>query len=288
MLTAFVTPLVSNPPLEYPSRIMPNIDKHAPGAFCWAELATNNQNAAIDFYSKIFGWSANNMPMGPNDFYTIFRLEGRDAAAGCTLRPEELSHGVAPHWKLYVAVVSADATAARAAELGGTVLAPPFDVFDAGRMAVVQDPTGAVFCLWQPNKNKGIGISAPQGTLCWVDLSTPDQARAGQFYSDLFGWQIMKEDEDPAHNYWHIKNGEEFIGGIPPSSHHQPGAPAHWMAYFTVSDCDATAAEAKKLSATLYMPPTDFEDVGRISVIADPQGAAFAIFKAAARGASGS
>jgi len=83
--------------------------------------------------------------MGPNDFYTIFRLEGRDAAAGCTLRPEELSQGVPPHWKLYVAVDSADATAARAAELGGTVLAPPFDVFDAGRMAVVQDPTGAVF-----------------------------------------------------------------------------------------------------------------------------------------------
>src|SRR5882762_9370048 len=244
---------------------MPNIDKHAPGAFCWAELATINQNAAIDFYSKIFGWSANNMPMGPNDFYTIFRLEGRDAAAGCMLRPEELSHGVPSPWTLYIAVVSADPTAARAAALGG-----------------------AVFCLWQPNKNKGIGISAPQGTLCWVDLSTPDQARAGQFYSDLFGWQIMKEDEDPAHNYWHIKNGEEFIGGIPPSSHHQPGAPAHWMAYFTVSDCDATAAEAKKLSATLYMPPTDFEDVGRISVIADPQGAAFAIFKAAARGASGS
>src|SRR5437870_865317 len=159
---------------------MPNIEKHAPGAFCWVELATSDQAAAIDFYSKIFGWSANNMPMGPNDFYTIFRLEGRDAAAGCTLRPEERSHGVPPHWKLYVAVDSADASAARAAELGGTVLAPPF------------------------------------------------------------------------------------------------------------ADCDATAAAARNLGATLYVPPTDFEDVGRISIMADPQGAAFAIFKAAARGASGS
>src|SRR5207249_4364811 len=175
-----------------------------------------------------------------------------------------------------------------AAELGGTVLAPPFDVFDAGRMAVVQDPTGAVLCLWQPNKNTGTGISASHGTLCWADLNTPDQARAGQFYSDLFGWQMMKEDEDLAHNYWHIKNGEEFIGGIPPVSHRQPGTPAHWMAYFTVSDCDATAAAARNLGATLYVPPTDFEDVGRISIMADPQGAAFAIFKAAARGASGS
>jgi len=119
-------------------------------------------------------------------------------------------------------------------------------------------------------------------------LSTPDRERAGQFYSDLFGWQFLKEDEKTAHNYWHIMNGEEFIGGIPPASHRQPGTPAHWLAYFLVSDCDTTAAAAKNLGANLYMPPTDFEKVGRISVIADPQGAAFAIFKSAARGASAS
>ena len=266
---------------------MTNIDKHAPGNFCWVELATTDQAAATDFYAKIFGWSANNIPMGPDGVYTIFELEGRAAAAGCMLRPEQLSRGVPPHWNLYIAVENADATAARSAQLGGTVLAPPFDVFDAGRMAALQDPTGAAFCIWQPNRNQGTGIIGTHGTLCWADLSTPDRERAGQFYSDLFGWQMMKEDEDSAHNYWHIKNGEEFIGGIPPASQHQSGAPAHWLVYFTVSDCDATAATAKNLGATLYLPPTDFEDVGRISVMADPQGAAFAIFKAAARGATG-
>jgi uncharacterized protein len=267
---------------------MPNIEKHAPGDFCWVELATTDQTAAQAFYAQIFGWSAKNLLIGPNDFYTIFELQGRAAAAGSTLRPEQLSRGVPSHWNLYVAVQSADATATRAKELGGTVLAPPFDVFDAGRVAVLQDPTGAVFSLWQPNRNPGTGITGSHGTLCWADLSTPEQARAGQFYSGLFGWQMMKEDEDPAHNYWHIKNGEEFIGGIPPASHHQPGVPAHWLAYFTVSDCDSTAAQAKKLGAKLYMPPTDFEDVGRMAVMADPQGATFAIFKAAARRASGS
>jgi predicted enzyme related to lactoylglutathione lyase len=264
---------------------MPNIEKHVLGEFCWIELATTDQAAAQAFYAKIFGWSANNLPMGPNDFYTIFELQGRAAAAGCKLQPDQLAKGVPPHWNLYVAVQSADGTAARATELGGTVLAPPFDVFDAGRMAVLQDPTGAVFSLWQANKNSGTGITGSHGTLCWADLSTPDQARAGQFYSDLFGWQVMKEDEDPAHSYWHIKNGEEFIGGIPPASYRQPGTPAHWLAYFAVSDCDTTAAAAKNLGAKLYMPPTDFENVGRMSVIADPQGATFAIFKAAARGA---
>jgi predicted enzyme related to lactoylglutathione lyase len=153
-------------------------------------------------------------------------------------------------------------------------------------MAAVQDPTGATFCLWQPYKHLGIGISGAQGTLCWADLNTRDRHRAGEFYSDLFGWQMMKEDEGLEHNYWHIKNGEEFIGGLPPNAPQQPGAPAHWLAYFQVSDCDPTAAEAKNLGATVYMPPTDFEDVGRASVLADPEGAAFAIFKAAAQRAA--
>ena len=265
---------------------MTNIEKHAPGDFCWIELATTDQSAATDFYAKIFGWTFKNYPIGPNQVYTLFQVQERDVAAGCTLRPDQLSLGVPPHWNLYVAVESADATAARAEQLGGKVLAPPFDVFDAGRMAVLQDPTGAALSLWQAINHLGTGISASHGTLCWADLSTPDQARAGQFYSDLFGWQMMKEDEDPAHNYWHIKNGEEFIGGIPPASHHQAGAPAHWLAYFTVSDCDATATAAKNLGAKLYMLPKDFEDVGRISILADPQGATFAIFKAAALAAS--
>jgi len=264
---------------------MANIEKHAPGNFSWIELATTDQTAAKDFYAKIFGWSFNDYPTGPNEVYTLFQVEGRDAAAACTLRPDQLSHGVPPHWNLYVAVQNADATAARAAELGGKVLAPPFDVFDSGRMAVVQDPTGASLCVWQPNKHPGTGITGADGTLCWADLNTRDRERAAEFYSGLFGWQIMKEDEAPEHNYWHIKNGEEFIGGLPPGAPQKPGAPAHWLAYFTVSDCDATAAEAKNLGAKLYMPPTDFEHVGRISVIADPQGAVFAIFKAAAQSA---
>ena len=93
----------------------------------------------------------------------------------------------------------------------------------------------------------------------------------------------MKEDEKPGHNYYHLANGEDFIGGIPPASHRDPKTPPHWLAYFTVSDCDAAAAKAKQLGAKLYMPPTTFEDVGRIAVIADPQGATFAIFQAAPR-----
>jgi uncharacterized protein len=259
---------------------MTNIEKHKPGAFCWVELATSDQKAAKDFYGKLFGWAANDMPMGPNDFYTIFKLDGRDTSAAYTIRPDQKAQGVPPHWMLYVAVESADAAAARAAKLGGKVMAPAFDVYDAGRMAVISDPQGAVFCVWQAKKNIGTAIAGVDGTLCWGDLSTPDQEGASKFYADLFGWKIMKEDEDPEHNYYHIANGDDFIGGIPPASHRDPKSPPHWLAYFAVSDCDAAAAKAKALGAKIYMPPTTFEDVGRAAVIADPQGAVFAVFQA--------
>lgn len=263
------------------SPAMPHIiDTHRPGSFCWIELATTDQNAAKKFYGSLFGWNVNDMPMGPGEFYTIFRLEGRDAAAACTLRKDQLERGVPPHWVIYIAVESADAAANRAGQLGGKVFAPAFDVFEAGRMAVLQDPTGATFCAWQAKSNKGTGIAGVDGTLCWADLSTPDPARAGKFYSDLFGWKIVEDtDDDPPSGYTHIQNGEDFIGGIPPTKHRKPNTPPHWLPYFFVSNCDAAAGKARQLGARFYMEPMTMEGVGRWAVVADPQGATFAIFQ---------
>ena len=256
------------------------VDRYPPGAFCWLELHTTDQNTAKTFYGSLFAWTPQDMPMGPNDFYTIFKLQGRDAAAACTLRPEQRSQGVPPNWMIYITVENVDASVAKAQQLGGKILAPAFDVMEAGRMAVVQDPTGATFCLWRANKNPGIGIAQVHGTLCWADLSTPDPKRAADFYSGLFGWQLILDPKDPS-GYLHIKNGEHFIGGVPPAANRQPGVPPHWLAYFQVDDVDATANKAKEMGAKLYLPPMSMEGVGRMSVIADPQGAVFAIFKSA-------
>jgi predicted enzyme related to lactoylglutathione lyase len=257
---------------------MANIDKHPAGNFCWIELHTTDQNAAKSFYASLFGWAPHDTPMGPNDFYTEFKLEGREAAAGCTLRPEE--QGMPPYWMIYVAVENADAAVTKAQQIGGKTLTPAFDVMDAGRMAIIQDPTGAIFCVWQAKKNAGIGIAQVAGTLCWADLSTPDPKRAADFYSGLFGWQAITAPKDSS-GYLHIKNGEQHIGGIPPAAHRQAGAPRHWLAYFQVDDVDATANKAKEMGANLHLPPKTMEGVGRMSVIADPQGAVFAIFKSA-------
>src|SRR4029077_8563057 len=111
-----------------------------------------------------------------------------------------------PHWMIYVAVANAEEAVSRASSLGGRVILAAFDVFDAGRMAVLQDPSGATFSVWQGQKHKGAEIFGVEGTLCWADLSTPDPQRASRFYVDLFGWKILNDDEDPSHNYMHIVN----------------------------------------------------------------------------------
>jgi predicted enzyme related to lactoylglutathione lyase len=262
---------------------MPIVDTHPPGAFCWIELATTDQAAAKHFYTSLFGWIGDDMPIGPNDFYTMFRLDGADAGAAYTEREDERAMGIPPHWNLYVAAENADRAASQAAQLGAKVLAPAFDVFDVGRMAVIQDPTGAVFSVWQAKKHKGVGIAGVPGTLCWADLSTPDPNRAAKFYSGLFGWKITPGQGSEADAYLHIQNGDTFIGGIPPATHRDPKTPPHWLIYFNVSDVDTSAAEAMELGAKLHLPPMTMEGVGRMAVMADPQGAVSAIFKASPR-----
>lgn len=257
---------------------MTTAQSHPPGSFSWVELATTDQDAAKKFYSALFGWTVNDNSMGPSGIYTIFQLNGRDAAAAYTLRKEDRDQHVPPHWELYIAVSNAGDAASKAASLGGKTLAPAFDVADLGRMSVLQDPTGAVFCVWQAKKQDGLGVSGENNSFCWADLSTPDPAKAGKFYSGLLGWKLDKGENDPS-GYLHIKNGEKYIGGIPPAEHRDPKVPAHWLIYFDVADVDSGTEKARKMGANVYMPPRKMQGVGTWSILADPQGAVFALFK---------
>jgi hypothetical protein len=136
----------------------------------------------------------------------------------------------------------------KAGQLGAKILAPAFDVMEFGRMAVIQDPTGAVFLVWQPKQHTGVGVVGDPGAFCWADLSTPDPERAKQFYEQLFGWHFEVGQNDPS-GYLHIKNGEKFIGGIPPVQHRDPKIPPHWLLYFAVSDVDAASGRAAEMGA---------------------------------------
>ena len=255
---------------------MAEVTSHPPGAFTWVELGTSDQNAANEFYGKLFGWGFSDLPMGPSGVYTTFRLKGKDAGAAYTLDPV-MHKGVPPHWMLYVATPDADATAAKAKELGGTVMMPPFDVFDFGRMTVLQDPTGATISIWQEKTHHGIQIQNEHGAFCWGQLNTNDTAKAEAFYRALFGWDAKTgTGGGMTYTEW-ILGGVPFGGmmTLPPGA----GAPPHWLAYFAVDDCDASAAKAASLGATTYVPPTDIPGTGRFAVFADPQGATFAIYK---------
>ncbi len=261
---------------------MPTIDRYNPGSFCWFELATTDQAAAKKFYMSLFGWSVDDSPMGPGNYYSMFKLQDQNTAAAYTMQPEQRSQGIPPHWMVYIAVESADDSARRAQELGAKISAPPFDVFEYGRMAVIADPAGAMFSIWEAKKHHGSSITGVDGTVCWADLSTPDAAAASRFYSSLFGWQLTMGEHDPS-GYLHIKNGADFIGGIPASAHRDPQEPPHWLIYFLASDCTAAAAKAKELGAQLLLEPMDMPNVGRMAVVKDPQGAVFALFQPQAK-----
>ncbi len=162
---------------------MATMAQHAPGTFCWPELATTDQDGAKKFYTSLFGWTFTAGDMGGGETYTMLKLKGADVGALCTMRKEQRSQGIPPHWSSYVSVESADQAAAKAKQLGGKVLMEAFDVIDVGRMAILQDPTGAVVCVWQAKKHIGVGVMNEPGALCWTELMTTDTDRAEKFYT---------------------------------------------------------------------------------------------------------
>jgi predicted enzyme related to lactoylglutathione lyase len=255
---------------------LPKIENHAPGTFCWVELATTDPSAAKGFYSELFGWTASDSPIGENEYYTRFRLNGDDVAAAFTLSAEE-RRVVPPHWHLYVAVESAERAAERTKELGGKVIEPPFDMQSFGRMALRQDPTGAYISVWQGRDHKGISVSHENGTFCWADLSTPDPARARQFYEGLFGWTVGPAPNYPP-EYLLIQHGGRPIAGIRPASQRDPNVPPHWALFFLAADVDGAAARAKELGGTVHLGPISMGGA-RMAVLADPQGAAFSMIR---------
>lgn len=262
---------------------MPTIDQHPAGNFVWMELATTDQSAAKHFYGDLFGWHAADIPMGKDSLYTMFLLGDREVCAAYTMKPEDQVLGIPPHWLLYVAVANADEAISRALQLGGQPLSPAIDIPGVGRMAVIRDPVGAIFAVYQAGGHRGMGIVAEDGAFCWADLQTPDRQLAAQFYGDLFGWEfVLGKDKDPG-GYLHIKNGAHYIGGLPASRSLPPNVPPHWLGYFQCESCEARTARAVALGAAIRVPPMVIENQLHFSVLADPQGAVFALFTPATK-----
>jgi predicted enzyme related to lactoylglutathione lyase len=252
-----------------------------PGNFCWFELATSDQTAGKKFYGGLFGWTANDVPMGPDAFYTMFQLRGRDVGAAYTLMPDQLKQGVPPHWGTYVAVANVDDAIAKAKTLGATVLAGPMDVAEHGRMAVLSDPTGAVISLWQAKQHRGVGLWGEEGAFCWSELLTRDTAAATKFYTALFGWKT-KVTEGTGFPYTHWQNDGCDIGGMMAIMEEWGPMPPCWVNYVQVQNCDNTAAKATSLGGKVCMPPTDIPNTGRFAMLQGPQGAMLSVIALAA------
>jgi len=253
---------------------------YRPGTPCWIDLGTPDQDAAGEFYGPLFGWELREDENAEQTGgYRTARLRGRAVGGVMKLMQE----GQPPAWTTYISVEDADATAAAASEAGGTVVVEPMSVLDYGRMAILSDPTGAVFGVWQPGVNIGAELVNEAGALSWNELETRDPGSAKAFYDAVFGWSSVDHDMGQMGTYTEWKLGDASIGGMANITGRVPDeVPAHWMVYFAVEDADATVAQVGELGGEVRFGPVDIP-AGRFAMLADPWGAAFAVITPSAQ-----
>ncbi len=273
---------------------MPERDGYIPGVPCWVDTSQPDPEVAVDFYGDLFGWEFEDvMPPGSEGKYFIARVRGGDVAAVGSV-PE----GAPPMamWNTYVWVESADETAAKVRDAGGRVLTEPFDVMDAGRMAVFTDPEGAAFCAWQAKEHRGARVVNEPVSVTFNGLNTRDLESARPFYGSVFGWttlalgggaemwtlpgygDYLERDNPDLRKQIAAVGGpagfEDVVASINPIPDDQPDTPPHWSVTFAVDDPDATAAKAAELGGTAIVPPFDAPWT-RLTILSDPQGATF-------------
>ena len=237
---------------------------YPPGTFSWAELATSDADAAKAFYTQLFAWEYDDTPIGDGQVYTMATRDGGTVAA-------LFASDQPPHWNCYVTVASADDTAAKAAESGGSVVAEPFDVMEVGRMAVLADPQGALLCAWEPRTSIGATLVNQPGAMTWNDLLTADSAASAEFYGTLFGWTT--EEIPESGGYRVIRNNGRANGGMFP----WPDGPSAWVPYFGHEDVNRAVEEVPGLGGRVLNGPTRMP-AGSIAALMDPQGAVFSVW----------
>jgi predicted enzyme related to lactoylglutathione lyase len=263
---------------------MPEFTQHAPGSPCWVDLASPDVDASKSFYTTVFGWEAEDLHDDEgNRIYVMFRQNGKDVAGLGGQAPG--MEGMPPVWNTYVAVTDPAATASTVTANGGSVIAPPMQVMDAGEMAVFADPTGAAFSVWKPGRHIGSQICNEPDTYAWNELMSRDITTARDFYSKVFGWKYDVMDMGEMGEYSVITGGENGGWGgmmaMPPDVPDM--VPNHWAVYFTVSDIEATVAKVKAAGGQLVDGPFPAESVGLIAILHDPTGASFHLLQPASQ-----
>ncbi|MER6748127.1 VOC family protein [Streptomyces fungicidicus] len=246
--------------------------RHTPGTPCWVSLMVHGPAATEEFYGALFGWEFRPGPrqLGP---YVRALLDGREVA-GMGVLPPDRDLPVA--WTPYFASDDVDLTADAVRSCGGTIGVGPLDAADAGRLAVGLDPSGAVFGIWQPEASPGTAVTGVPGTPAWNELTTFEPARVAKFYETVFGYD---EEPAPSADAGHVilrldgrpVAGVHGVGGALPRERGP-----HWTTYFTVSDTDDAVDRVLRLGGRLLTPAHDTAH-GRAALVADPEGARFAV-----------
>ncbi len=249
------------------------------GDFRWYELMTRDGARAEAFYTQLFSWTFQNMPVGDGVYRLV--LVGVTPEGGIAEK-KDLPLEVPAHWVPYISVTHVDTTVSIALSYGAAAIVPPQDIPPyGGRFAILRDPLGAVFGVHQPAPNQPPmpPFQPKPGGFAWTELSTTDVERAKDFYRAIAGWRWTSMDMGDGSKYWIASINEVRIAGLMAIP---PGAPpaSAWLPYVFVAEVDADATKAAELGAQIVMPPTDIPGVGRFAVILDPTGAALALFKA--------
>jgi len=266
---------------------------YIPGVPCWVDTSQPDPEAVLPFYSGLFGWEFENMmPERSQAKYFVGRIRGGDVAA-----VGSISEGAPPTatWNTYISVDSADEMANRAVEAGGKVLTEPFDIAGAGRMAVLADPEGAAFCVWQANGHRGARVVNEHGALNFNNLATRDIEGAKAFYGAVFGWKTLAlpqgvmwalpgygdhlEQSTPGLRQQMARMGApegfiDVVANIDPIAEDDHQTSAHWRVVFAVDEVKDATASARKLGGEVVRGPVDAPWT-RVAVIKDPEGATF-------------
>ncbi len=251
------------------------VKEYPDGIFCWVDLATTDPAGAKAFYSALFDWEIEDRPIDTGGVYTMLNLGGRSVAGLGELQPEMQAQGIPSHWMSYVKHDDVNSVAERVAAAGGVLLFPPMDVMEEGRMVMAQDPTGAIFGVWQPKRHTGAELVNQPNTLVWNELQTRDTAAAQEFYKSVFGWEGQADES----GYVVFAQNGRRQAGMMQITESWGDVPPNWAVYFQVEDVASTLAHAQGLGANVLVPVTPAGEMGEFAVIQDPQGAVFTIMK---------
>lgn len=245
------------------------------GLFNWVDLSTTDSDGAKAFYGSLFGWEFEDRPTDAGFIYTMCNIDGYNVAGLSKMQPDMSEQGLPPFWSSYVKHDNVDGIVEKITEAGGTVLMPPMDVMNEGRMLMALDPTGAAFGVWQPKDHIGAQLVNVHNTLFWNELQTHDLDVAKAFYGSVFGWTSQTDENE----YVVFSADERMQAGMMAIQKEWGEVPANWAAYFYVADVETAVAKVQELGGAVMVMPRSVGEMGKLAVVQDPQGGVFTVME---------